>query len=162
MQWVYGERWNNLLEEPIEPFGESEARRRHEAGNLYTAIREGLDKNKILVEVRLERAYVGVRFLDELARDETVFSFRKIEGRLFLREVISYEYGDSKKRGGHAEPVVIESFTFTPDGKMRREIDDSRQAQINATDYNSVDVSDHWEPIPSFGEYDSIIRRDRD
>ena len=162
MRWTYCDRWNDLMEEPIDPLKESEARRRHETGDLYTVVGEEDSKTKLLVEVRLENGYVGVKFLDNLGRNELIFNFKNFDNRLFLRKVISYDYGESQERGGYADPVVIETFTYKPDGTMRREINKTRQKQIEVADYRSIDVHIHWEPVPSFGNYESIARRDRD
>ena len=162
MRWTYCDRWNGLLEEPIDPIGEAEARRRHDTGELYTAVSEESDKKRVLVEVRLENDYASVRFLDDLGRNENVLTFRKLDDRLFLRKVISYDYGESEERGGYARPIVIESFTYKPDETMRHKIDDIRNKDITVEDYRAINVDVHWEPIPAFGDYASIARWDRD
>ena len=162
MRWTYCDRWNGLLEEPIEPIDEAEARRRHDTGELYTAVSEESDKKRILVEVRLEKSYVGVRFLDDFGRNEYVFNFRKLDDRMFLRKVISYGYGESEERGGYARPLVIESFTYKPDGTARKEVTDTQKDEVTAEDRSAIDVNIHWEPVPAFGDYASIVRWNRD
>lgn len=162
MRWAYCDRWNGLLEEPIEPFAASEAQRRHETGKLYTAIGTESDRVKVLVEVRLETGYVGVKFLDDLARNELIYSFSVVDGRLFLSEIISYDYGDSQERGDDADPVAVENFAYTPEGTCRHKVDNSLVETISAEDYHSVDVASHWEPVPPFGDYDSVTKWDRE
>ncbi|MGQ0839425.1 hypothetical protein [Actinokineospora sp.] len=161
MRWAYCNRWNGLLEAPIDVIDASEASRRHDLGALYTVVGTGADRTELVIEVRFEKGYVGVKFLDDRGRVGLIYSFKEIEERLFLRKMISYDYGDSQTRGDRADPVIVESLTYAPEGICRQEIDDSRVATIRSVDRDSVDVSTHWEPIPVFGEYDSVARWDR-
>lgn len=161
MRWTYCERWNDLRSKPLTPFDEDEARCRHDSGELYTAVGERPDEPDILVEVRLENGYVGTRFLDDLGRNSLVYNFREADGRMFLQEIISYTYAEESGVRGRI-PLVVESFTYTPEGICRHEVDDSRAETIKTVDRDSVDVGSHWEPIPSFGEYSSVTRWDRE
>jgi hypothetical protein len=161
VQWTYCEQWNHVLNKPLTPFDEIEARRRHESGDLYTAASESPDQTRILVHVRFENKYVGVKFLDSRGRDNLIYVFREIDARLFLTEVVSYTYGDEIGAKGRV-PLIVESYRYSPDGVCRRRVDDSRVETIDAEDRHSVDVSTHWEDIPQFGEYDAVAKYNRD
>ncbi|MBC6447365.1 hypothetical protein [Actinokineospora xionganensis] len=161
MTWTYCEHWNRVLNKPLSPFGESEARRRHESGDLYTAVDARPDGTRILIEVRLETGYSATRFVDGRGRDELAYVFMRKGDKLFLQDIISYTYGDEQGARGLA-PLVVESCAYTSEGIVRHEIDDLRVETIAVTDYDSVDVTSHWEPIPEFGSYESISRYERD
>ncbi|MDQ3578992.1 MAG: hypothetical protein M3443_15655, partial [Actinomycetota bacterium] len=154
------EQWNGLLGKPLTPINENEARRRHETGELYTAVGNGSGQERILVQVRLENGYVGIKFLDDRGRDELIYNFRVTDEKLFLRKIIAYTYDELG--ANERVPLIVESITYKPDGTCRNKVDDLRVDHVTETDYDMVDVDVHWEPIPSFGDYDSIVRRERD
>ncbi|MGQ0838425.1 hypothetical protein [Actinokineospora sp.] len=104
---------------------------------------------------------MATHFQDSHGRDSLVYNFRAIDGRLFLRKIITYTYDENSDGDPHG-PLVIESYTFTPEGICRQETDDSRAETIESVDRHSVDVSTHWEGIPQFGEYDAVAKHERD
>jgi len=111
------------------------------------------------VEMRLETGYSSVIFMDEYGRDTLDYTFTLINGSLFLETATSYEYGDSQERGGYADADRVESYEFTTGGIIRRTVevdgDESRESR------DGVDVAGNWEPVPEFGAYDGLARRDR-
>ncbi|MEU1466887.1 hypothetical protein ABZ434_01465 [Streptomyces sp. NPDC005761] len=160
MNWTYSERWNKLLERPITPLTEKKARARHSSGQLYTAIPapDGQHSPTLRVEIRWETEYAGVIFMDHYGRDELRYSFSLINGLLFLDGARRYEYGDSQVRGGYADATYTESYDFTPDGVAHRTIESGEESSKESRE---IDVTLNWERIPEFGEYDSLVRRDR-
>ncbi|WP_418957087.1 hypothetical protein [Streptomyces tritici] len=162
MTWIYCEEWNELTERPMGPLTVAEAQARHVGGELYTAILYTEDEPhpELRVEVRWETDYAAVIFMDELARDALDYTFSVIDGSLFLEEVTIYDYGDAKERGGYASAERVETYTFAPDGVGTRTVDVDDEVTEESRD--GLDVSLHWEPVPEFGAYDSLIRRDRD
>ncbi|GLZ39759.1 hypothetical protein [Actinokineospora sp. NBRC 105648] len=160
MSWTYCEQWNQVLKQPLHPFGEGEARRRHGAGELYTAVGQGEDGSTVLVEIRSANGYAATRFLDDKGRDGLVYLFSQQGDRLFLRKIMAHTYGEEAGARGDIA-LVIESYTYTTDGVVRHKVDDSRHSELAVADYDSVDVSSHWEDNPAFGEYASISRWDR-
>jgi hypothetical protein len=163
MSWSYCGQWNWLREKPIDPIDPAEAARRHAAGEGegYTAVSEEDGSVDLVVDVALAPGNVAVHFADEFGRRELIYTFRRQEnGHLFLSEVISYEYGDSTDRGDYAEPIGTETFEFDPDGVVRRITQDSARGGT-LEERDTVDVAPNWEPVPAFGQYDSITREDR-
>ncbi|MEV0635210.1 hypothetical protein AB0I77_09640 [Streptomyces sp. NPDC050619] len=161
MMWTYCEQWNNLTETPMDPLTPEQAQARHASGQLYTAVAHAAQNSApaLRVGIRLETGYASVIFMDEYGRDTLDYTFTLINGSLFLETAASYTYGDSQERGGYADADRTETYEFTPDGVMQRtvEADDEESKESR----HSVDVSSNWEPVPSFGAYDSLIRRER-
>lgn len=158
---TYCEEWNNLTESPMNPLTSDQALARHVAGQLYTAVafRDGHSVPALRVEMRLETGYSSVIFMDEYGRDTLDYTFTLINGSLFLETATSYEYGDSQERGGYADADRVESYEFTTDGVIRRTVevdgDESKESR------DGVDVAGNWEPVPEFGAYDALVRRER-
>jgi hypothetical protein len=161
MNWTYCEQWNNLTETPMNPLTPEQAQGRHASGELYTAVASPTEKSAptLRVEIRLETGYASVIFMDEHGRDSLDYTFALINGSLFLETATSYDYGDSQERGGYADAERMESYEFTTDGIIQRTIEvdgeESRESR------QGVDVASNWEPVPDFGAYDALIRRDR-
>ncbi|WP_326661223.1 hypothetical protein [Streptomyces sp. NBC_00385] len=161
MNWTYSERWNKLTERPMTPMTERKARSRHSTGQLYTAVPASDTQGSpaLRVEIRWETEYAGVIFMDHYGRDELRYSFSVINGRLFLDGVRRYEYGNSLVRGGYANATYMESYDFTPDGVAHRTVESGADSSRESRE---MDVTLNWERIPEFGEYDSLMRRDRE
>lgn len=161
MIWTYCERWNRLTEIPMNPLNSRNAQARHAAGELHTAVASTTDHTspQLRVHIRLETGYAEVIFMDEYGRDTLEYTFTLNSGSLFLETATSYTYGSSEERGGYADAEYMESYDFTPDGIMRRTVD-SCGSESHECRYG-VDVSSNWEPVPAFGAYASLIRRER-
>ena len=158
MRVSYCYRWNELLNEPIDPLSEEEARARHASGELYTALLHGEDgRVRIAIEVCTSTGYFGVQWLNERGLPIMTYVFGEVEGtsRLFLEKLRVDSYDEQGKM------VFSDINRFWPDGRWEgRKID--RSTGEVWTSEGSVDVSHNWEPIPEFGEYESITRVERD
>lgn len=152
------ERWFIGHKRPLRMLTEPQARRLHEQGRLYTALL-GDDPScpNRIVEIRLEAMYTGVGFLDQRLREWRVHTFGRRPlraGWLFKGQTtIRTYFGDrddiqlgTSYLADQSGRVVI-STTQMPE---RQELYHERQC----------DVSMHWEPVPKFGEYESISRLD--
>lgn len=161
MAWIYCEAWNDLNECPEHPLTVEEAQARHASGELYTAALYSGEKPSpgLRVEIRWETDYAAVIFMDEYGRDELDYTFSVVDGALFLQVITSHDYGDSEERGGYADSERMEMYSYTPDGVCDRTVD--ADGDVTQDSRWGVDVSRHWEPIPEFGAYESLIRRER-
>lgn len=159
--WTYCEEWNNLTEEPMDPLTPEQAHARHTSGDLYTAVlfADGNPSPELRVEVLLETAFTAVIFMDKLGRDELRYSFTVMNGALFLKTVRAYDYGESQEQGGYADAWRMESYDFTPDGIAVQVVEVGDE--VSSESRRNIDVTGNWEPIPQFGAYDSLIRRER-
>ncbi|MCT7353740.1 hypothetical protein N4P33_16415 [Streptomyces sp. 15-116A] len=143
------------------PLTPEQARNRHSSGELYTAVaspREGTAP-ELRVEMRLETGYASVVFMDEYGRDTLDYTFTLISGALFLETVRSYSYGHSQERGGYADTDRTETYEFTTNGVVQRTVEVDGQESTESR--HDIDVSTNWEPVPDFGAYSSLIRRER-
>ncbi len=154
MELTYCYEWNQVLSEPIRPFGEVEARRRHDAGELYTAISWVDGRPDAYVEVRFETAYVGCTFFDEQLRFVLMYSFDRISvDRMFLVEARDLNPDD------HSKHVITE---FEVDGTMTRKLASNDFVEVADTPLDGEELEALYEPVPHFGQYESLLRRERD
>lgn len=161
MNWTYCEQWNNLTETPLDPLTPEQAQARHVSSELYTAVASptGQSTPTLRVEMRLETGYASVVFMDEYGRDTLEYTFTLINGSFFLETATSNSYGSSQERGGYAEADRTETYEFTTDGVIQRTVEE--EGGESQESRHGVDVSSNWEPIPAFGAYASLIRRER-
>lgn len=159
----YCERWNAKSKAPAKPLSEAEARRLHEAGKPYTVLLgPGESGTRTVVAVRLETGYVGVTFLNEDQEPELLYIFGFDAGGeptgdptgdpMFLSEA---RYRDPSG----AEPETV--YKFSRNGRMM-----ARRAATDGSGFetmeSSLDVETLFEPVPDFGSYSSVTRRERD
>jgi hypothetical protein len=154
----YCERWNAKAKGPVKPLSQAEAERRHETGKPYTAlVGPGESGTRVVVAVRLETGYVGVTFLDADQQPELLYVFGFAVGddadgtTMYLTEA---RYRDTTG----AEPETI--YKFERDGSMvaRRGTPDDGFETLETT----IDPATLAEPVPGFGSYSSVTRRERD
>jgi len=151
---TYCDRWNRITRTPIEPLEESEARRRHAAGQLYTAVVWTSDHVENYVEVRLETGYVSVKFLDEQRRLMLTYTFDVVEaGRMFLVETRVVDPDDYANN---------EVYCFGLDGSMKRKLASLDYTEGAEDKMTGPHLAAMFEPVPPFGRYESVLRRERD
>jgi hypothetical protein len=101
----------------------------------------------------LERDFVGVAFFDQKLRVYLSYDFERVGGnRMFLGSATRREY-----RKDSENPFCVTFLKFFPDGRVlsHREYNGQRTTEVVET---VGDLSDHWEPVPSFGGYDGVRR----
>lgn len=160
---TYCERWNPLLRKPIGLFSTEQAGARHDAGELYSVVIGDLAKPEALIEVRLERDYVAVWFFAEASTLRVLkYTFKRVAPDiLFLSKIGTWEYpenADQDLRGAH----TIDSIHYHVDGIVRHESTDTVTGQTTTSEYTGVDTDINKEPVPTFGQWDSLARRDRE
>lgn len=64
----YAERYSNYYQHSTRPYTEEKARKRHESGQLDTAILEEDGRVVVTVQMCFQKVYCHVDFLDELGR----------------------------------------------------------------------------------------------
>lgn len=163
MKATYCERWNDKLRQPIAPLTTQEAHARDVEGKLYTVSLGDGSIPETLIEVRWEVDYLGVWFLDDAGNRYLKYSFTKESGsQLFLDNITAWNYPTEVRKYSLNEAESIDEISYRPDGVIRVEATDNRTKMVEVTDKHSVDVSAHWEPVPQFGEWQSVARWDRD
>ena len=152
---TYCEGWNDVLNQPFQPMSEAEARRRHETGELYSALFGDPAAPQAMVEVRLETGYVATHFFDDRLRRFASYIYEERDGKLFF-ESFSERWWDRK---GALRATV--GYRFEPDGHTYvRNVD--RVRNVEETYEQWVTVDDNWEDIPTFGDYSGVLRIERD
>jgi len=156
----YCRRWNFRRHRPIDPLTPEEAIAR----DVYTVVLadpSGGAVPEAVIEIAWENSHAGVWFFDEVGRQALNYAFRRSGDRLFLHDMIQYSYpGDEPSTLSGANRT--EEFTFGEDGIVRRVITDDVAQEKTTEDRRDVDVSFHWEPVPTFGEWESLARWNRD
>jgi hypothetical protein len=155
------DRWNDLLHEPVRLIKEAEARRRDAAGEPYVVILGANDKPESLVEVNWSNAYIGTWFMDDEMRRHVKYSFTKLDdSTLFLDEIRVWEYPEGAK-GGLSSATKLTSFSYDQDGIAHETIDGSAAGTVETISRPDVPLDINWEPVPEFGDWESISRWDR-
>ncbi|NUP17115.1 MAG: hypothetical protein HOZ81_13600 [Streptomyces sp.] len=165
MIWTYCEQWNNLTETPMNSLTPEQARARHVSGELYTAVAFPAERSApaLRVEMRLETGYASVIFMDEYGRDTLDYTFTLVNGSFFLETATSRNYGTSRERGGYADADRTETHEFTTVGGLERTVEAQGETEDGESreSRRGIDVAANWEPVPEFGAYGSLIRRER-
>jgi hypothetical protein len=158
--WLYAWQWNDILNRPMDPLTEAEARQRHKHGELYTAYsvnQEGAIS--IAVEVRLESGYVGVWDFDKLGRRIWHRSLDRRGDRLFLSDSSTFEYGESIKRLRRSQAKKFFHRHLEPDGtgyERRRVKGDPMEERVDISLNPQEALAEYWVPVPDFGQYQGV------
>jgi hypothetical protein len=158
-QVTYAEEWVRWQRRAIKPLDEETARKRHRSGEVYTALLGDPERPSAFVTLHLKLDAVAVGFLDDGLRDYLDYTFAAQEGsdrhELFLEEAVHRTYDKDD------ELVYAETFFFRPDAPVVVKKTD-RVADVTEMSKVEADLSANWEPVPEFGHYESIARKERD
>ncbi|SDU33175.1 hypothetical protein [Jiangella alkaliphila] len=147
------------------PLTEEEARVRDGAGEEYTAVlppRTGTTF-PVLVTPVWKTGVVAVTFLDDVGRKATEYTFmKKAEDRLFLTRVHLWTYPNDQPGLRLSDSASHETVHLREDGYVKRVVKNKVENVQETVEYDDVPVDANWEPIPSFGDYGSIARYERD
>lgn len=146
--------WFRAKKRPTQVWKREQARGAHAARKLYSVLVGAAERPFCFLEINDK--FAGVGFLDDKLRETLYDAFKEVEpGTLFLSMATyrSYE-GDTD--------AVAEgtTYVFSRDGTVKIQ---KSQFQEHATSPGSctVDVSANYSPWPAFGEYDDLIRMER-
>lgn len=159
MSTNYCESWFRARKIASKPLTEAQARARHnKKGALYTALLGNPTHPHTFVEI-VSSDSIQVEFLDEQLRSKSAYQFvRQPDGRMFMVMAVFREFlGDGTKLRW------AQRLSFKTDGHvMSFETDYVNNPHEETVVEKFMDVSMHWEPYPTFGDYASISRFDRD
>jgi hypothetical protein len=103
-----------------------------------------------------------VTFLDDVGREYMEYSFsRRGETRLFLVKVFIWTYPNDDPGLGLGDSMKHEDIRYREDGYVKRIIIDKVEGFKDTAEYSDVPVEDNWEPVPAFGDYWSVGRKER-
>lgn len=106
-------------------------------------------------------SFISVSVFDQFYCLRYKHEFRRHENRLFLEEIVRWDYPNDGNTYSMSKAVLVESVTFRPDGTGASKTTDYRTNMVDAFKIKDMDMTAHWEPIPVFGEWDSIARFER-
>lgn len=160
MQVTYCELWSAHLRAPVGQMSEQTARKLDSQGKPYNVVIGDPSAPDSEVQVRWKNAYLSVSFIDDAGRTHAKYDFRKTdEQRLFLSEVTVWTYPEGARL--KSEAARVEDILFKPNGYSRKRVNDSSSDNIEISEYTDISMDSNWEPIPQFGEWDSVIRYER-
>ncbi len=171
MEFSYCREWNDAQWVAIDPMSAEEARLRFEGRVAepfhwfsVVARRDGVQDDgpvEFILEVLPHADYIKAKFFEVSHSLGLTFGFTTIDARLFLDEITQYSYGDGAGYHLESDATVIDASSFAADGSVHRTLDDTSKPTVSEEDYRNVDVSVHWEPIPEFGQWESLGRYKR-
>jgi len=160
----YCRRWNFRRHKPIDPLTPQEAVRRDADREVYSVILHdpsGGPVPEAVIEIDWANDFAGVWFFDAFGRQSLNYAFRRTGDRLFLFNMMEYSYPDDEPRtlsgSNHTE-----EFTFQENGIARLVVIDDDAHEKTTEDRSGVDVATHYEPVPRFGDWDSLARWNRE
>jgi hypothetical protein len=157
----YCVQWFRAKKRPTESLTESQARKRHARGQLYTALVGDFNRPSCFLEFSAYRS-VAVEFLDQALRRCLDYSFQEeAPNQLFLSSVRIPEFPNEVD-----EPIRATVYYFKTNGHVaivRYEAHaDGVGSRIVGREERQVDVTNNWEPFPEFGQYEGLARMNRD
>lgn len=176
---VHGAHWDDVLRVMHDPLSEDEARAAYERGEPVSiagggepltpagpgplGARESRRPAAWAIDAALARGELRVRFYDDegvLVVEHTYE--RQPEGRLLLTEKAEYEYADPT--GRTAQWTRVTQLRVTAEGRSRvvarQPLSDGSES-IRMVEHQDHDLTNHWEPVPVFGEWSSVLKRER-
>ena len=168
LTYHYFARWNPILDQPMDSLSSDEAARRFEVGPWFSV---GVSEDphfgqpRIIPSAILElepRATAAAVWFYAIEGTVTLrYNFRQIHGRLFLTNAVTYDYADSRKHTLD-ESVQTENMHFNPNGDVVTHRRIKATQTVQKAEQHGVDVTGNWEEIPRFGEWDSLLRWERE
>ena len=158
-------KWNYADGAPGEPLTEDEARAKDAAGEEYTAImpaRAGAASPTLVTPV-WKTGVVVVTFLDDPGRKATEYTFmKKTDESLFLARASMWTYPNDQPGLRLSDSSSQETIHYREDGYVKRVVKNKVERVQETIEYTDVPVTTNWEPIPTFGDFRSIARFERD
>jgi hypothetical protein len=161
MEATYCRRWNNVLKKPLDPITAEDARRLDAERDYYTVILSEDSTPRRYVEVNWGKEYLGVYFLDHRLRPHLRYTFRRAgDGRMFMTEVFRWEYPDDQARF-MGDATLTDHMRYNQDGTGTREVRDDVAQEVRRQEFAELPLEYNWEPVPTFGDWEHVSRRDR-
>jgi hypothetical protein len=150
---TYCRRWSRYVGDMVDIWTKDKAIKMFNKGKPVGVILGELDAPKYYLDVAPNM--IGVDFLDAFKRPHTEYIFGKKENKMFLQRVVWREYFADTD-----EISASEMFQFKETGEVhiRRS---KYKPDYSETADTKADVTDCYEDIPEFGEYDAFLRFER-
>ncbi|KNC92375.1 hypothetical protein [Trabulsiella odontotermitis] len=158
----YCKSWFRVKKKPIDLWSDKKARKKHESGEPYTVLVGSDTTPSHVIDVTKKAGWVSVGFLDEELREYLLYSFKLLANdQLFLSMAVHREFALNEGEGaGFMNVSNGTTYLFNEDGNtvVREERFNPHLLEESET---KVDISGNYEAFPAFGDYQSIIRKER-
>jgi hypothetical protein len=155
---VYCRRWNFRRHTAMDPLTPEQAEARSKKGEEFAAVLWA-DPNagvpEAVIEIVWQNNFAGVWFFDEQGRRSLNYAFHPSKGKLFLFDMVEYKYPDNNAHT-LADASRVDHIGFNEDGTLREVVTDDLKHEKTAVDRRDVDLSSHWESMPTFGDWESL------
>ena len=152
MKTIYCKRWSLFRKQPHGIISKSEAKDKHINGESYVAVIYEAEKIKHVIEI--DEASLTVRFYNENQENYLLYGFVKKGDKLFLNAAYHYLYDNGEK-------IEMTLFNFKETGELFMERSNNASEEVEQRDA-IVDVVCNWEVFPQFGEYQGVIKVERE
>lgn len=167
MKYLYGVNWHEQLRKPIKEMTEAAARKRFQTGpQLCVAAGPDLQAGMVpdfMLLIGAEGQAVRTQFFDEHGSVDTMYAFEVPDldqpDRMFLHQVTLWLYPDEPRVHSFDQSIATTTLRFTPEGEARRRMTATGAPQARVSRYQDVDVSAHWAPRITFGDWQEFGRR---
>jgi hypothetical protein len=162
------DEWNPIFKEPWNDkrFTLEQARAHEATGAWYTVLVDDPVRPSIVIHTGLrddgKRGY-SVYFLDDRLRVYVRYNFRQYDKKTLFMEVateLKYHNDETNPYWGAAHVFSEDRSMFTEEGDFPP-VGQERTINRYTNTYNDERFDQLFEPIPEFGEYDSLIRLER-
>jgi hypothetical protein len=155
-KFLFCRLWASAYKNAPEPWSAKKAEAANKAKKTYTVLVDSIERPTTFIDVMPGKGKFCVNFLDEHLRDWRYYFFNEVEpGLLFMTQAVTREY-----LGVSDEITCGELYSFQRDGTV-----EIRRHSYNPDKIESMkttgDVSNNYSPTPAFGEYDDLIRIQR-
>ena len=152
MKIVYCKEWSLFRKEPHCIISEAEAKDKHINGESYAAVIYEEEKVKNVLEINGDS--LTVRFYNENQECYLLYGFVKKGDKLFLNAAYHYLYDNG-------EDIEMTLFNFKDTGEVFMERRNNVSGEVEQREA-IVDVTCNWEEFPQFGEYQGVVKVERE
>ena len=154
MEIKFCEKWWYPRKRAINLLTKEQAEKYHLAKKPYSVIVTEGETIEYILEISENDIFVG--FMNENCEKYLTYAFhREKDDDLFLNAVCYHDYDDDNK----LKAMLI--FGFKTNGQLFMEKQNLLTGDVEEREAN-VDITCNWEKFPKFGEYDSLIKKERE
>lgn len=167
-KFEYCYQWNFMTKAPITELSRDEARARFGGGrkepddwfSVAARAQEGPSAGAVdyVLEVTQHADFINTFLCDEWGSIKYIYNFRREPAGMFFFCRTEYTYPDEAQQFFQHEWLTAENILFKLDGSMKRRLKQKSRPGVEQWDYHGVDMSDNWEVIPDFEQWDAIAR----
>jgi len=111
-----------------------------------------------VLEVTEHADFINTVLCDEWGSIKYFYSFRREPAGMFLFSRKEFTYPNEARRFLQHQWLAVETIMFKLDGSMTRRLNEKSRPTIEEWEYHDVDMSDNWEAVPEFEQWDAIAK----